>query len=134
MKHAILRNVGSAFLIGGLAFALPVYAAEHGAPGTMDGKGGVMGASEAQQMSGMMHDMSHEMKEISGMMNKGDMNPDAMKKTSSQMKQMGGMMENMSGMMGKGTMNDADRHKQMDQMRKQMDDMRKNMPAAPAKK
>ena len=89
MKHAILRNVGSALLIGGLAFALPVYAAEHGAPGTMDGKGGVMGASEAQQMSGMM---------------------------------------------GKGTMNDADRLKQMDQMRKQMDDLRQDMPAAPAKK
>ena len=26
MKHVILRNVESAFLIGGLAFALPVYA------------------------------------------------------------------------------------------------------------
>ena len=132
MKHAILRNVGSAFLIGGLAFALPAYAEKHGGPDAM-GMGG-KGTPSSQQMSGMMHDMSGELKEMSGMMDKGGMNPDAMKNMSSQMKQMADMMENMSGMMGKGTMNDADRHKQMDQMRKQMDQMRKDMPAAPAKK
>ena len=132
MKHTVLSKVGSALLIPGLAFALPVYAEKQGGTGAMGMS--EKGMPDAQQMSGMMHDMSGEMKEMSGMMDKGDMNPDAMKKMSNQMKQMGGMMENMSGMMGKGAMMDAGQHKQMDQMRKQMDQMRKDMPAADAKK
>ncbi|NDP49183.1 MAG: hypothetical protein GZ085_12510 [Sulfuriferula multivorans] len=74
-----------------------------------------------------MHDMSGEMMEMSGMMEKGDLNPDAMKKMSKQTKQMGSMMENMSSMMGKGAMTDAGQNKQMDQMRKQIDQMRKQI-------
>jgi hypothetical protein len=132
MKHTILKKVGSALLITGFTFALPAYAEKPGGTGAM-GMGG-MGTTEAQQMSGMMHDMSGEMMEMSGMMDKGDMNPDAMKKMSKQAKQMGSMMENMSGMMGKGAMMDAGQSKQMDQMRKQMDQMRKDMPASPGMK
>jgi Asp-tRNA(Asn)/Glu-tRNA(Gln) amidotransferase C subunit len=64
---------------------------------------------------------------MSGMMDKGDMNPDAMKEMAKQTKQMGSMMENMSGMMGKGAMIDASQHKQMNQMRK-------DMPASPEMK
>ena len=131
MNHTVLRKVGSAFLIVGLAFVLPAYAQTHGGMGAMDM--GEKGTTDAKQMSGMMHDMSGEMNEMSGMMGNGKMSPDAMKKMSGQMKQMCGMMENMSGMIGKGGMMDADQHKQMDQMRKQMEQMRKDMPAAPAK-
>ena len=129
MKHSVLGKVVALLLITGTAFAVPAYAEKHGGPDMMGSKGG----SGAQQMSGMMHDMSGEMMEMSGMMGKGGMNPDAMKKMSSQMKQMGDMMENMSGVMGKNMTMDANTQKQMDQMRKQMDQMRKDMPAAPVK-
>ena len=135
MKHTVLRKIGSAFLITGLALALPAYAEKHGGADEMGM--GEKGQPDGGQMAGMMRDMSHEMNEMSGTMSKGDMNPDAMKKMSNQMKQMGGMMENMSGMVGKGAMKDADKHKQteqMEQMRKQMDQMRKDVPVAPAKK
>ncbi len=125
MKHTILRKAGSALLIAGITFALTACAQTHGGTRAMDM--GEKGASDTQQMSGMMHDMSGEMMTMSGKMGKGDMSPDAMKKMASQMKQMGSMMENMSGMMGKGAMMDAGHHKQMDQMHK-------SMPAAPPKK
>lgn len=130
MKQSVLRKVGSAFLIIGLTVAIPAYAEKHG----MGAMGmGEKAESNPQQMSGMMHDMSGEMMEMSGMMERGTMNPDAMKKMSGQMKQMGGMMNDMSGMMGKETMMDADMQKKMGQMRKQMEQMRKDMPASPAK-
>ena len=125
MKNTILRKVGSALLIAGITFAIPACAQTHG--GTRAMGMSEKSATDTQQMSGMMHDMSGEMMTMSGMMGKGDMSPDAMKKMASQMKQMGSMMENMSGMMGKGAMMDAGQHKQMDQMHK-------NMHAAPAKK
>ncbi|HLD14722.1 MAG TPA: hypothetical protein VJB18_08425 [Burkholderiales bacterium] len=130
MKHSILRKVGAVLLIVGIVLAVPVYAAKHGGPGMMDGKGG----PGSQQMSGMMHDMSGEMKEMSGAMGKGNMNADMQKQMAKQMKEMAGMMENMSGMMGKGMMMDAGMQKQMGQMRKQMDQMMKDKPASPAKK
>ena len=134
MKHTILRKIGSALLITGLTFALPVYAEMPGGTGAMGM--GEKNTTDVQQMSRMMHDMSGGMNEMSGMMNKGDMNPDAMKKMSNNMKQMGSMMENMSGMMGKGAdaMMDAGQRKQMGQMHEQMEQMRKDMPAAAAKK
>jgi hypothetical protein len=129
MKNTVLSKVGSAFLIIGITFAVPAYAEKYGGEGTMG-----MGEKGSQQMSGMMHDISGELNEMSGMMGKGGINPDAMKKMSNQMKQMGDMMENMSGIVGRGTMMDANTQKQMDQIRKQMDLMRKDMLAAPAKK
>jgi hypothetical protein len=70
MKQTVLRKVGSAFLIIGLAAALPAYAEKHGGADTMGGmemgkKGqpdamgmGKKGEPGAQQMSGMMSDMS----------------------------------------------------------------------------
>lgn len=124
MKHAILKKAGAAFLIIGLAFALPAYAEKHGGADAMGM--GEKGGPDAQQMSGMMRDMSGEMMGMSDMMARGNMDPETMKKMSDQMKQMGDKMKNMSGMMGKGTMKDPG-------MQKQMDQMRKDMPAAPAK-
>lgn len=142
MKHSVLNKVGSAFLIIGLACTLPAYAemqSGHEAMG-MAGKG----EPGAQQMSGMMNGMSDEMKNMSGMMAGGSLNPDTMKKMSSQMKKMGGMMNNMSGMMKKmsGMKNmdmtmDASMQKEMGRMRKQMEQMEqmhKDMPASPAQK
>jgi uncharacterized membrane protein YdfJ with MMPL/SSD domain len=139
MKHSVLNKVGSAFLIIGLACALPAYAEMQGGHEAM----GMAGKGEpgTQQMSGMMNDMSDTMKNMSGMMGGGSMSPDMMKKMSSQMKQMGRMMNNMSGMMKKmsGMKNmdmtmDAGMQKKMGQMRKQMDQMHKDMPASPALK
>lgn len=121
MKHSVLGKVVALLLITGTAFALPAYAEKYGRPDMG------MGESGAQQMSGMMNDMSSEMKDMSGMIEGGSMNPDAMKKMSSQMKQMGGMMNNMSGMTGKGMTMDAG-------MQKTMSQMRKDMPASPAMK
>ncbi len=132
MKYAILRKIGSALLITGLTFALPTHAEMPGGTSAMGM--GEKGTADAQQMSGMMHDMSGEMMKMSGMMDKGDMNPDAMRKMAKQTKQMGSMMENMSGMMGKGAMMDPGQRKQMGQMRKQMDQMRNNMPDSPEMK
>jgi hypothetical protein len=128
MKHTILRKVGSALLITGLSFVLPAYAQTHGGTGETDMH--EKGTTDMQPMSAMMHDMSGEMMEMSSIMDKGNMNPGAMKKISNQMKEMGSMMENMSAMMDKGTMMDADQHKQMEQMHKHMEQMRKDMPAA----
>ena len=125
MKNTVLSKVGSAFLIIGLTFALPAYAEKYGGESTMG-----MGEKGSQQMSGMMHEISSEMNDMSSMMGKGGIKPDAMKKMSSQMKQMGDMMENMSRIVGRGTMMDTNTQKQMDQIRKQMDQMRKNMPAS----
>ena len=112
MKNTVMRKIGSAFLIFGLTFALPVYADKQGGTDAMGM--GEKGTSGSQQMSGMMHDMSGEMKEMSAIMGKGGTNPDVMKKMSDQMKQMGDMMENMSGMVGKNTMMDANTQNQMD--------------------
>jgi hypothetical protein len=140
MKQTVLRKVGSAFLIIGLAFALPAYAEKHGGPDAMGmSEKGAMNMGEkdgpgAQQMSGMMRDMSSQMKDMSDMMEGGNMSQDMTKKMSSQMKKMGGMMNNMSGMMHKDMAMDAGMQKKMGQMRKQMDQMHKDMPAAPAKK
>ena len=66
MKHTVLRKVGSAFLITGLTFALPAYAEKQGGTGAMGMS--EKGTPDAQQMSGMMHDMSGEMKQMGGMM------------------------------------------------------------------
>lgn len=134
MKHSILRKVGAVLLVAGIAIAVPVYAAKHGGPGMMDGKGGGMGGPGSQQMSGMMHDMADQMMGISGQMSKGNLNADMQKRMGGQMRDMATMMDNMSGMMGKGMMMDAAQQKQMDQMRKQMDDMTKSPATAPKKK
>jgi hypothetical protein len=131
MKYSVLKKVGSAFLIIGLACALPAYAEMH------DGRW----ESGEQHMSEMMRDMSIETKNMSDMMGSGSMNPDMRKKMSSQMKHMGSMMKDMSGMMNKGGTMNAGMQKKMDQMRKQMDQMHeqmvqmhKDMPASPAQK
>jgi hypothetical protein len=87
MKHTILRKVGSALLITGLTFALPAYAEKQGGTGTMGM--GEKGTTDAQQMSGMMHDMSGEMMKMSGMMGKGAM------MDAGQHKQMGQMRKDM---------------------------------------
>src|ERR1039457_741195 len=132
MKHSVLKKVGSAFLIIGLACALPAYAEMQGGHDAMGMAG--KGESGAQHMSEMMSDMSNMMKDMSSMMGGGSMNPDMMKKMSSQMKQMGSMMNNMSGMMNKDMKMDAGMQKKMGQMRKQMDQMHKDMPASPAQR
>jgi hypothetical protein len=139
MKHSVLNKVGSAFLIIGLACALPAYAEMQGGHEAMDMAG--KGEPGAQQMSGMMNDMLDEMKIMSDMMGGGSMNSDTMKKMSSQMKHMGSMMNNMSGMMKKMSgmknmdmMMDAGMQKKMGQMRKQMEQMHKDMPESPAQK
>ena len=125
MKHSVLKKVGSAFLIIGLACALPAYAEMQGGHDAMGM--GEKSESGAQHMSEMMRDMSNEMKNMSDMLGGGSMNPDMMKKMSSHMKQMGGMMNNMSGMMNKDmTMNAG--------MQKKMGQMHKDMPASPAQK
>ena len=132
MQHTVLRKIGSVFLMTGLTLALPAYAENHGGAGAMGM--GEKGQPDGQLTAGMMRDMSHKLNEMSGTMEKGGMNPDAMKKMASEMKQLSGMMENMSGMVDKDAMMDADKRKQMDQMRNQMDQMRKDVPAAPMKK
>jgi len=139
MKHSVLNKVGSAFLIIGLACTLPAYAEMQSGHDAM-GMGG-KGEPGAQQMSGMMNNMSNAMKDMSGMMGGGSMSPDTMKKMSSKMKQMGGMMNNMSDMMKKmsGMKNmdmtmDASMQKEMGQMQKQMEQMHKDMPASPTQK
>jgi hypothetical protein len=129
MKHSVIRKVGAVLLIAGIAIAVPIYAAKHGGPGMMDGKGG----PGSQQMSGMMHDMADKMIEMSGQMSKGNLSADMQKRMGGQMRDMATMMDNMSGMMGKGMMMDAGMQKQMDQMRKQMDEMTKGT-STPAKK
>ena len=145
MKKSALVKVGAFLLFTGSAFAVPVYAAnstshghDHGgmAPSDMkaasDTKNG-MGESGPQQMSGMMDDMSSNMKDMSGMMGGGNMSPDTMKKMSAQMMKMGGMMKNMSGMMNSKDMatTSSMQKQKMEQMRKQMDGMRKDMRASP---
>lgn len=144
MKKSALVKVGAFLFFTGSAFAVPVYAAnstshghDHGgmAPSDMkaasDPKNG-MGDSGPQQMSGMMDDMSSNMKDMSGMMGGGNMSPDTMKKMSTQMMKMGDMMKNMSGMMNNKdmAMTSGPQKQKMEQMRKQMDQMRKDMPAA----
>ncbi len=84
-----------------------------------------MGEPGTQQMSGMMNDMSSEMKKMSGMMEGGNMSPDSMKKMSTQIKKMGDMMNNKDMAMTSGT-----QKQKMEQMRKQMDQMRKDMSAS----
>ena len=132
MKHSVLRKVGALLLITGTAFALPAYAEKHGGPDAMGM--GEKGAPGAEQISGLMNDMSSEMKDMSGMIESGNMDPATMKKMSSQMKQMGDMMSHMSGMMHKDMAMDPGTQKKMGQMRKQMDQMRKDMPASPMQK
>jgi len=88
----------------------------------------------AQQMSGMMHDLSKEMTEMSDLMAKGNMPADMQKLMGQQMKEMAGMMDRMSGMMGQGMMMNPDTQKQMDQMRMRMDEMMKEPAGAPTKK
>ena len=132
MKNSVIGKVGALLLITGTAFALPAYAANHTGPGAMGMS--EKGESGAKQMSGMINDMSSEMKDMSGMIESGGMSPDTMKKMSTQMKQMSGMMKDMSGMMSKDMAMDGGKQKKMDQMRKQMDQMRKDMPASPMQK
>ncbi len=127
MKTAIGRKLSAGLLALAVVLAVPVYAAKHGGPGMMDGKGGMM------QMSGMMHDMADQMIGMSGQMSKGNLSADMQKRMGGQMRDMATMMDNMSGMMGKGMMMDAGMQKQMDQMRKQMDEMMKGS-STPAKK
>lgn len=139
MKHSVLKKVGSAFLIIGLACALPAYAemqGGHDATGIPE-----KWESGERHMSEMMRDMSIETKNMSDMMGSGSMNPDLRKKMSSQMKHMGSMMKDMSGMMNKDmTMNAGmqkkmeQMRKQMEQMHKQMEQMNKDMPASPVQK
>ena len=130
MNNSVLRKIGSAFLVVGLTFAVPAYANKHGGTKTMGmGEKGELGT---KQISGLMNDMSSEMKNMSGMMESGDMSPDTRKKLASQMKQMGGMMNNMSGMLSKDMATDAGAQKKIGEMSKQMDHMRKDMPS-PAK-
>jgi len=129
MKTAIGRKLSASLLALAVVLAVPVYAAKHGGPGMMDGKGG----PGSQQMSGMMHDMSMEMGKMSGQMSKGNLSADMQKRMGGQMRDMATMMDNMSGMMGKGMMMDAGMQKQMGQMRKQMDEMMKGS-STPAKK
>lgn len=130
MNHSVLRKIGSAFLVVGLTFAVPAYANQHDGAKTMGmGEKGEIGT---KQISGLMNDMSSEMKNMSGMMESGDMSPDTRKKLSNQMKQMGGMMNNMSSMLSKDMATDAGAQKKIGEMSKQMDHMRKDMPS-PAK-
>ncbi len=130
MKTSIGRKLGAGLLALAVVAAVPVYAAKHGGPGMMDGKGG----PGSQQMSGMMHDMADQMIGMSGQMSKGNLSADMQKRMGGQMRDMATMMDNMSGMMGKGMMMDAAQQKQMDQMRKQMDEMMKSPATAPKKK
>ena len=74
MKHSVLKKVGSAFLIIGLACALPAFAEMQGGHEAMGM--GDKGEPGAQHMSGMMSDMTNMMKDMSGMMGGGSMNPD----------------------------------------------------------
>jgi len=129
MKRTMTRHmIWAAMLAAGIALATPA--------GAEMGQGRMGGQKEmgSPQMSGVMHDMAKEMKEMSEPMSKGTMSPDMQKQMAERMKQMSGMMEKMSGMAGKGMMMDADMHKQMDQMRKRMDEMMKESPMTPKKK
>lgn len=133
MKTAIGRKLGAGVLALAVVLAVPVYAAKHGGPGMMDGKGGGMGGPGMMQMSGMMHDMADQLMAMTGDMGQGKLSAAQQKQTAERMRTMATMMDNMSGMMGKGMMMDAGMQKQMDQMRKQIDEMMKS-PAAPKKK
>lgn len=120
MKYSIIGKVGTLLLVTGIAFAAPAIAEKQAGQGTMNM--GSHGEPGAQQMSGLMNDMSSEMKNMSGTIESSSMNTAAMKKMSIRMKQMSGMMNNMSGMMGKNIAMDTGMQKQMDQMRKDMSD------------
>lgn len=66
MKHSVLGKAGRLLLITGIAFAAPVYAETHTGSGAMSM--GEKGESGAQQMSGLMNDISSEVKNMSSRM------------------------------------------------------------------
>jgi hypothetical protein len=101
MKTTIGRKLGAGLLALAVVVAVPVYAAKHGGPGMMDGKGGGM-----MQMSGMMHDMADQMLSMSGDMGQGKLSAAQQKQMADRMRTIAVMMDNMSGMMGKGMMMD----------------------------
>lgn len=91
-SNLVKVKVGAFALISGITFALPAYAEKP----VMMGEAGMSDASEysVPQMSGLMSDMSSEMKDMSGMMDKDTaMNPEMQKK----MAQMSKQMEQMRG-------------------------------------
>ena len=129
MKSAKQR-LSTVALLASLALAGTSYAQMgQGMMGKGDG-----GGPGATQMSGMMHDMSKEMMEMSEAMAQGNITPEMQKRMGQQMKEMAGMMEGMSGMMGKGMMMSPESQNQMNHMRMQMDDMMKEPAGAATKK
>ena len=144
MKHSAIGKMGALLLITGAAFAVPSYAAntttepmvksahEHDHKHDATAMPGNKNEAGARQMSGVMMGMSTEMKDMSGMVEHGNMSPATMKKMSTQMKQMGDMMHNMSDMMHKNMKMDAGMQKKVGEMQKQMEKMNKDMPATSA--
>jgi hypothetical protein len=130
MKYANRRSWFAVILAAAMMSAVPAYAAKHMGPGMMGGPQG----QGMQQMAGMMHDMSKQMRTMTDQMGRADMTPEMRKQMTERMGEMTRMMEQMSGMMGRGMAMDADMQKQMQQMRGQMDRMMRHEPATPRKK
>ena len=125
MKHSVLGRIGALLLLIGSVFAVPAYAEnEH--------ESITPGESNAQQMSQLISNISREMEDMSGIIEKGNTNPDTMKKMSQQMKQMSSMMNNMSEILNKYMAMDANTQQQMGQMRKQIDQMSRDIPDSAA--
>ncbi len=130
MKQVIFRKMGSALLIAGITFALPVYAQMHGGTDAMGmGKkpATAMTDSEKQMHMGKMQDAMLRMHEQMHKIMDAKNPQEREKLMQEHTKMMQDHMDMMQGMMGDRAMMDPDHHKQMDQMHK-------DMPAAPAKK
>jgi hypothetical protein len=130
MKNTVVRNVGSAIILTGLAFAITAHAHEQDGTGAM-GMGmkpeTVMPDNAEQMQMGKMQEamlrMHEQMHKIQDAKNPQERERLMREHT----KLMQDHMQMMKGMMGKGAMMGAGQHEPMDQMGN-------DMPAAPAKK
>ncbi|MHB8455763.1 MAG: hypothetical protein ACYDDO_13965 [Acidiferrobacterales bacterium] len=121
MRFMMRNTLMAGFAAVGLAIILPVFAQTGG---MMDDQAG-MGGPGASQMSGVMHDMSGQMMEMSHRMGTGSLSAVERKRMAERMREMAGLMDSMSGMARKGMMMDEDMQKQVGTMRQRMDEMMK---------
>lgn len=79
----------------------------------------------------MMKDMTGEMGKMTEQMSQGALTPEQRKQMAQRMAVMSTMMRRMSGLEARPAMKDADRQKQMNQMRRQMDEMMRDSTMPP---
>lgn len=142
MTKNSLKAIGPVFILTGLTFSFP-------APATPDAEqvdttgalnsGGensrpdmLRSTTSGNIITGMTHDMSSEMLEMAGMLERGTISSGNMLRMSGQMKKMSGLMERMSGLVGKGVATEPEIQKQMEDLRREMDQFRKAAPVSRA--